>query len=341
MREHEARLRADLPTGPRRRSTAAGTLRAVPSRRRHPAFRRRSLAPLPTRLPCTMDAAGLRRAFTGFFADRDHTVVPSAGLIPHHPSAPMFTNSGMMPFVPVLPRRGAGAVVTRPGHLGAEVRAGRRQAQRPRRHRPLAAPPQLLRDARQLQLRRLLQGRRHPVGLGVRHRGARPRPRPALGHRPRRPTTRPSRSGPTRSASPRERIQRLDKDNFWEMGETGPCGPCSEIFFDYGPELGPDGGPANPARREPLRRDLEPGLPAVLPPRRRHRSPTCRSQNIDTGAGLERILAVLAGQPVALRHRHAARCWSTRRSRSPAARSATTPSHRRGAARCSPTTPAP
>ena len=47
-----------------------------------------------------MDAAGLRRAFTGFFADRDHTVVPSAGLIPHHPSAPMFTNSGMMPFVP-------------------------------------------------------------------------------------------------------------------------------------------------------------------------------------------------------------------------------------------------
>src|SRR6202048_5388720 len=47
-----------------------------------------------------MDANGLRRAFTTFFAERGHAVVPSAGLIPHHPKAPLFTNAGMNQFLP-------------------------------------------------------------------------------------------------------------------------------------------------------------------------------------------------------------------------------------------------
>src|SRR5689334_11034881 len=47
-----------------------------------------------------MLANELRRAWTQFFTARGHVAVPSAGLIPHHPSAPMFTNSGMMQFVP-------------------------------------------------------------------------------------------------------------------------------------------------------------------------------------------------------------------------------------------------
>src|SRR3954464_8467274 len=47
-----------------------------------------------------MRAQELREAWTDFWVAREHSVVPSAGLIPHHPTAPMFTNSGMMPFVP-------------------------------------------------------------------------------------------------------------------------------------------------------------------------------------------------------------------------------------------------
>src|SRR5436309_2082620 len=47
-----------------------------------------------------MDADELRRKWTSFFEAKGHTTVPSAGLIPLHPTAPMFTNSGMMQFVP-------------------------------------------------------------------------------------------------------------------------------------------------------------------------------------------------------------------------------------------------
>ncbi|MGS2586813.1 alanine--tRNA ligase [Streptomyces hebeiensis] len=96
---------------------------------------------------------------------------------------------------------------------------------------------------------------------------------------------------------PAERIQRLGKkDNFWSMGVPGPCGPCSEINYDRGPEFGVEGGPAvnderyveiwnlvfmQYERGEGSGKDDFPIL-GDLP-----------SKNIDTGLGLERLAMIL------------------------------------------------
>ncbi len=94
---------------------------------------------------------------------------------------------------------------------------------------------------------------------------------------------------------PMDRIQRLgDKDNFWQMGDTGPCGPCSEIHIDRGPAFGPDGGPLGDPAGDRfmefwnlvfMQFDQAPdGTRTPLP-----------KPSIDTGAGLERILALVQG----------------------------------------------
>jgi alanyl-tRNA synthetase len=98
---------------------------------------------------------------------------------------------------------------------------------------------------------------------------------------------------------PAERIQRLGKaDNFWSMGVPGPCGPCSEINYDRGPDYGAEGGPAVNGERYLevwnlvfMQYERGPGtgkddypILGDLP-----------SQNIDTGMGMERMAAVLQG----------------------------------------------
>ncbi len=106
---------------------------------------------------------------------------------------------------------------------------------------------------------------------------------------------------------PKERIFQYGvKDNFWQMGETGPCGPCSEIFYDMGIEA------AETARRRQalrpgrcaLRRDLEPCLHAVRPlghcgaagKTTGYKLTPLPKPSIDTGMGLERVAAVLQGK---------------------------------------------
>ena len=98
---------------------------------------------------------------------------------------------------------------------------------------------------------------------------------------------------------PRERIQRRGMlDNYWSMGVPGPCGPCSEIYYDRGPTYGVEGGPIADENRylevwnlvfmQYARGDGpgKEGYPILgeLP-----------AKNIDTGMGLERMAAILQG----------------------------------------------
>ena len=89
-------------------------------------------------------------------------------------------------------------------------------------------------------------------------------------------------------------IKIATKDNFWEMGDTGPCGPCSEIFYDHGPDvLG--GLPGTP--EEDGDRYIE-IWNIVFTQFDRQKDGTLlplKNKNIDTGMGLERIAAVLQG----------------------------------------------
>ncbi len=93
---------------------------------------------------------------------------------------------------------------------------------------------------------------------------------------------------------PRERISRLDEDNFWQMGDTGPCGPCSEIFYDHGPDV--PGGPPGSADDD-LDRYIE-IWNLVFMQFNRDASGEMRplpAPSVDTGMGLERIAAVMQG----------------------------------------------
>ncbi len=238
-------------------------------------------------------SAELRRDWTEFFVARRHTIVPSGSLIPTHPSAPMFTNSGMMPFVPYF--LGEEAVPFDPPRATSVQRCVRAGG----KHNDLDA---IGRSPRHLSFFEMLGNfsfgdyfKREAIAWAWEF------VTEVLGLEPDRMWVTVHESDDEAEALwadevgfPRNRIQRLGEENFWEMGDTGPCGPSSEIFWDNGPALGPDGGPANPEAEDryvelwnlvfpQYIRGADGGLSDLPKP------------SIDTGAGLDRMVATLAG----------------------------------------------
>src|ERR1017187_2303135 len=106
---------------------------------------------------------------------------------------------------------------------------------------------------------------------------------------------------------PKERIKEYGvKDNFWQMGETGPCGPCSEIFYDMGMEAAETPGVDKPFGEDEARYVEIWNLvfmqfdrwasPVTVNGRTIYKLTPLPKPSIDTGMGLERVAAVLQGK---------------------------------------------
>ncbi|MCB9379910.1 MAG: alanine--tRNA ligase [Acidimicrobiaceae bacterium] len=233
----------------------------------------------------------LRSTFLDFFVAKGHTAVPSASLIPHDPTV-LFTVAGMVPFKPYF--------------LGDEVPPYSRAASSQKcaraggKHNDL---DDVGRTKRHLVFFEMLgnfsfgdyfktdaipwswelvtegfgfDGDRLWITVHESDDEAE-----AIWHE--------------QVGVPMDRIQRLgDKDNFWQMGDTGPCGPCSEIHIDRGPSFGPEGGPLGDPHGDRFMEfwnlvfmqynQAPDGTRTPLP-----------KPSIDTGAGLERILCLVQG----------------------------------------------
>jgi alanyl-tRNA synthetase len=230
-------------------------------------------------------ADDLRETFIRFFADRGHTAVPSASLIPHDPSV-LFTIAGMVPFKPFFvgdespPWPRATSVQKCFRTLDIEIVGTT--------HRHCTFFEMLgnfsfgdyfkadaIPYAWELVTEALgMDGDRLWITVHESDDEAEQIWRDRIG-------------------VPAERIQRMGEDNFWKMGDTGPRGPSSELYFDKGGAYGEAGGPARGGAERYVEiwnlvfmeynRDAE-GNTEPLP-----------SPSIDTGAGLERILPVLQG----------------------------------------------
>ncbi|ESQ13258.1 MAG: alanine--tRNA ligase [Thiohalocapsa sp. PB-PSB1] len=237
-------------------------------------------------------SAELRQAFLDYFSEREHTVVESSPLVPGNDPTLLFTNAGMVQFKEVF--------------LGREKRSYQRAASSQRcvraggKHNDLENVGYTARHHTFFEmLGNFSFGdyfKREAIGyawdfltqqLGL--------PVERLWITVYQDDDEAATIWLDEIGADPARFSRCGKkDNFWSMGETGPCGPCSEIFYDHGPEI--SGGPPGSQDQDGDRyveiwnlvfMQYDRGADGALTPLPR--------PSVDTGMGLERLAAVMQG----------------------------------------------
>ncbi|TIX50345.1 alanine--tRNA ligase [Alteraurantiacibacter aquimixticola] len=234
----------------------------------------------------------IRRAFLDFFAANDHLVAPSAPLVPYNDPSLMFVNAGMVPFknvftgleTPPAPRAVSSQKCVRAGgkhndldnvgytarHLTLFEMLGNFSFGDYFKERAIELAWNMVTKELGLDKDRLLVTVYHTddeaAGFWSKIAGL-----------------------------PDDRIMRIaTKDNFWAMGSDGPCGPCSEIFWDHGPEIA--GGPPGSADEDGDRFVEIWNLVFMQHVQEADRiTGDLPRPSIDTGMGLERIATVMQG----------------------------------------------
>ena len=242
--------------------------------------------------PPYMSAADARRAFLEFFRERGHIVVPSSPLVPGNDPTLLFTNAGMVQFKDVFlgkERRGYVRAVS----SQRCVRAGGK-------HNDLENVGY---TARHLTFFEMLGNfsfgdyfKREAIRFAWEFLTGTLKLDPArLWVTVFREDDEAADIWLKEIGVPAARFTRMgEKSNFWAMGDTGPCGPCSEIFYDHGPDVpgGPPGSPGEDGDRfveiwNLVFMQFDRSADGTLTP--------LPKPSVDTGMGLERITAVLQG----------------------------------------------
>jgi alanyl-tRNA synthetase len=243
-----------------------------------------------------INADGLRQSFIDFFAAKDHAVVPSASLIPHDPTI-MFTVAGMVPFksyfvgdeVPPYPRAVSSQKCARAGGKHNDLD----DVGRTKRH--LVFFEMMGNFSFGDYFKQEIIPWSWDLATGDTGNGGWGFDGDRLWITVHDSDDEAEAIWHEQVGVPLDRIQRLgDKDNFWQMGDTGPCGPCSEIHIDRGPEFGPDGGPLGDPAGDRFMEFWNLVFMQYLQAPDGSRTPLPKP-SVDTGAGLERILALRQG----------------------------------------------